>query len=109
MTVLSAVPASPDEQPLPTDRAALTVDTRFVPAGLAHGNAPNVFAEIGSTWRSVMHDPDQAAHLLGKLITHVGPARVAWGTDSLWYGSPATAPTTATLWPWPMVSCTPST
>ena len=27
----------------------------------------------GSVWRSVMNDPDQAAHLLGKLITHVGP------------------------------------
>jgi hypothetical protein len=35
-----------------------------------------------------MHDPDQCAHLLGKLITHVGPKRVCWGTDSLWYGSP---------------------
>ena len=35
-----------------------------------------------------MHDPDQAAHLLGKLITHVGPKRICWGTDSLWYGSP---------------------
>ena len=35
-----------------------------------------------------MHDPDQAAHLLGKLITYVGPKRIAWGTDSLWYGSP---------------------
>jgi hypothetical protein len=35
-----------------------------------------------------MNDPDQAAHLLGKLITHVGPKRVCWGTDSLWYGSP---------------------
>ena len=35
-----------------------------------------------------MHDPDQAAHLLGKLITFVGPKRIAWGTDSLWYGSP---------------------
>ena len=35
-----------------------------------------------------MNDPDQAAHLLGKLITHVGPKRIAWGTDSLWYGSP---------------------
>ena len=32
--------------------------------------------------------PDEAAHLLGKLITHVGPKRVVWGTDSLWYGSP---------------------
>jgi hypothetical protein len=47
-----------------------------------------VWAELGSVWRDVMHDPDQAAHLLGKLITHVGPKRVAWGTDSLWYGSP---------------------
>jgi predicted TIM-barrel fold metal-dependent hydrolase len=62
--------------------------SRFVGPGLQHGNVPNVYAEIGSTWRSVMHDPDQAAHLLGKLITHVGPRRVCWGTDSLWFGSP---------------------
>jgi hypothetical protein len=61
---------------------------RFIKAGLKHGNVPNVWAEIGSTWRSVMGDPNQAAHLLGKLITHVGPKRVAWGTDSLWFGSP---------------------
>ena len=33
-------------------------------------------------------NPNAAAHLLGKLITHVGPKRIAWGTDSLWYGSP---------------------
>ena len=61
---------------------------RFIPAGLAHGNVPNVYAEIGSTWRSVMRDPSQAAHLMGKLITHVGPRRICWGTDSLWFGSP---------------------
>jgi hypothetical protein len=52
------------------------------------GNVPNVYAEIGSTWRSVMGSPDQAAALLGKLITHVGPDRICWGTDSLWFGSP---------------------
>jgi predicted TIM-barrel fold metal-dependent hydrolase len=62
--------------------------TRFVPAGLAHGNSPNVYAEIGSTWRSVMRDPNQAAHLLGKLVQYVGPKRICWGTDSLWFGSP---------------------
>lgn len=62
--------------------------TRFVPAGLEHGNVPNVYAEIGATMRSVTSDPDQLAHLLGKLITHVGPRRVVWGTDSLWFGSP---------------------
>ena len=49
---------------------------------------PNVYAELGSVWRDVMNDPDEAAHLLGKLITHVGPRRICWGTDSLWYGSP---------------------
>jgi predicted TIM-barrel fold metal-dependent hydrolase len=56
--------------------------------GQTFGNVPNVWAELGSVWRDVMHDPDQCAHLLGKLINHVGPKRVCWGTDSLWYGSP---------------------
>jgi uncharacterized protein len=62
--------------------------TKFKKPGKAFGNVPNVYAELGSVWRDVMSDPDQAAHLLGKLITHVGPRRVVWGTDSLWYGSP---------------------
>jgi hypothetical protein len=62
--------------------------SRFIKPGLQHGNVPNVYGEIGSTWRSVMNDPNQAAHLLGKLITHIGPRRVVWGTDSLWFGSP---------------------
>src|SRR2546423_5108857 len=61
---------------------------RFRKKGHAFGNVPNVFAELGSVWRSVMDDPDQCAHLLGKLITYVGPKRICWGTDSLWYGSP---------------------
>jgi uncharacterized protein len=60
----------------------------FKKPGKAFGNVPNVWAELGSVWRDVMHDPDQCAHLLGKLINHVGPKRVCWGTDSLWYGSP---------------------
>jgi predicted TIM-barrel fold metal-dependent hydrolase len=62
--------------------------SHFKIKGRAFGNVPNVYAELGSVWRSVMDDPDQSAHLLGKLITHVGPKRVVWGTDSLWYGSP---------------------
>jgi uncharacterized protein len=62
--------------------------SRFRKRGKRFGNVPNVWAELGSVWRSVMNDPDQAAHLLGKLINHVGPKRVCWGTDSLWYGSP---------------------
>ncbi len=62
--------------------------SRFRKKGERFGNVPNVYAELGSVWRDVMYDPDQSAHLLGKLITHVGPKRVVWGTDSLWYGSP---------------------
>ena len=52
------------------------------------GNPPNVYAELGSTWRFVMRDPDQAAHLLGKLLKTFGEDRILWGTDSIWYGSP---------------------
>jgi len=61
---------------------------RFRKNGEKFGNVPNVYAELGSVWRDTMSDPDQCAHLLGKLINHVGPKRIVWGTDSLWYGSP---------------------
>jgi len=55
---------------------------------LEAGRPSNVYAELGSTWRFVMRDPDQAAHLLGKLLRHLGEDNVLWGTDSIWYGSP---------------------
>jgi uncharacterized protein len=48
----------------------------------------NVYAELGSTWRFLMRDPDAAAHALGKLFKYVGEDNVLWGTDSIWYGSP---------------------
>jgi predicted TIM-barrel fold metal-dependent hydrolase len=48
----------------------------------------NVYAELGSTWRNIMSDRTQAAHLLGKLIKHVGEDNVLWGTDCIWTGSP---------------------
>jgi predicted TIM-barrel fold metal-dependent hydrolase len=48
----------------------------------------NVFAELGSTWRFLMRDPEQAAHALGKLLRYCGEDNVLWGTDSIWYGSP---------------------
>jgi len=48
----------------------------------------NVYAELGSTWRFLMRDPDSAAHALGKLLKYCGPDNVVWGTDSIWYGSP---------------------
>jgi predicted TIM-barrel fold metal-dependent hydrolase len=48
----------------------------------------NVFPELGSTWRFAMRDPDNAAHLMGKLFKYCGENNVLWGTDSVWYGSP---------------------
>ncbi len=52
------------------------------------GPNSNVYAELGSTWRFAMRDPDNAAHLMGKLLKYVGENNVLWGTDSIWYGSP---------------------
>jgi hypothetical protein len=52
------------------------------------GAGGNVYAELGSTWRSVMGSPTEAAHVLGKLLATFGEDRVVWGTDSIWYGSP---------------------
>lgn len=52
------------------------------------GPGENVYAELGTTWRTVMGDPDQAAHVLGKLLVAFGEDRILWGTDSIWYGSP---------------------
>ncbi len=52
------------------------------------GKPGNVYVELGSTWRFVMRDPEQAAHLLGKLLKAFGDDHVLWGTDSIWYGSP---------------------
>ena len=35
-----------------------------------------------------MRSPNEAAHLLGKLLVNVGEDNVLWGTDALFYGSP---------------------
>jgi hypothetical protein len=52
------------------------------------GPGQNVYAELGSTWRALMGKPDEAAHVLGKLLLAVGEDNILWGTDSIWYGSP---------------------
>jgi uncharacterized protein len=52
------------------------------------GKNGNVYAELGAVWREVMKDTDQAAHVLGKLLAHLGEDRILWGTDAIWYGSP---------------------
>jgi predicted TIM-barrel fold metal-dependent hydrolase len=52
------------------------------------GRNANVYAELGSTWRYAMRDPDMAAHIVGKLVKHIGERNVLWGSDCIWYGSP---------------------
>jgi predicted TIM-barrel fold metal-dependent hydrolase len=52
------------------------------------GPEGNVYAELGSTWFLMLRRPAEAAHVLGKLLGALGPDRILWGTDSIWYGSP---------------------
>ena len=49
----------------------------------------NIYAEIGTTWASsVVTFPTVAAHILGQLMKFMGPDRIVFGSDSVWYGSP---------------------
>jgi predicted TIM-barrel fold metal-dependent hydrolase len=64
------------------DRLIASVES----AGIGPGG--NVYAEIGSTWWNLIQRPDEAAHVLGKLLVAFGPDNILWGTDSIWYGSP---------------------
>jgi uncharacterized protein len=77
------------EGPFDPNDATRGVDT-LIKSLADNGIGPggNVYAELGSTWRFVMRDPTTAAHLIGKLLKHVGQDNVLWGTDSVWYGSP---------------------
>jgi hypothetical protein len=75
----------------PYDPSRATRGTNSLLAALdRHGVPPNanVYCELGTTWREVLSSPDEAAHVLGKLLTRVGTDRVLWGTDAIWYGSP---------------------
>jgi predicted TIM-barrel fold metal-dependent hydrolase len=49
----------------------------------------NTYAEIGTTWASsVITFPTVAAHIMGQLMKYMGPDRIVFGSDSVWYGSP---------------------
>ena len=54
------------------------------------GHDGNVYGELGTTWFNVMGQPAQAAHVLGKLLVHLGPDRIVWGTDCVFNGIPQT-------------------
>ena len=50
---------------------------------------PNCYAEIGTTWASsIVTYPTVAAHIMGQLMKYLGPDRIVFGSDSVWYGSP---------------------
>lgn len=71
------------------DAAPRGID-RLIKAVLDAGLGPesNVYAELGTTWFSLMNNMSQAAHALGKLLKYLGPDRVLWGTDSYNNGGP---------------------
>jgi len=79
----------PAEGPYTKATAQLGVN-RLISAMKRAGVGPNenVYAELGSTWWTIMRDPTQSAHVLGKLLKHVGEDNVLWGTDCIFYGSP---------------------
>ncbi|MGH2748308.1 MAG: amidohydrolase family protein [Actinomycetota bacterium] len=79
----------PAEGPYTKATAHLGIN-RLITSMLDNGIGPNenVYAELGSTWWNVMRTPDQAAHVIGKLLKYVGEDNLAWGTDCLFYGSP---------------------
>lgn len=72
----------PDDPSVGVDRLVASLAA----AGVGPGS--NVYAELGSTWFLMLRRPREAAHVLGKLLLAVGPDRIVWGTDSIWYGSP---------------------
>ena len=48
----------------------------------------NVYAELGSVWAQVMNSTVLAQRVIGKLVKHLGPDHVLWGSECIWFGSP---------------------
>jgi predicted TIM-barrel fold metal-dependent hydrolase len=73
-------PYTPETAHLGVNRLIKTVQD----AGLGPGS--NVYAELGTTWFMLLSRPEDAAHVLGKLLLNIGEDNVIWGTDAIWYG-----------------------
>ncbi len=57
--------------------------------GMDRRSRRNIRAEIGTAFAlAFLAGPDQAAHLVGQLLKTLGPRRILWGTDSVFWGSP---------------------
>jgi predicted TIM-barrel fold metal-dependent hydrolase len=56
---------------------------------LTRAEKQRVYAELGTSFAiAFTQSPAKAAHLVGALLKEVGPHRILWGTDSIWWGSP---------------------
>ncbi len=89
---MALAPGDPEEGAYSDATAEIGVNrllTSLRRAGVAPGR--NVYAELGTTWFCLLKRPLEAAHVLGKLLLALGPERVVWGTDSIWYGPPQPA------------------
>ncbi len=73
-------PYTEETKDVGTNRLVTTLREAKIEAG------SNVYAELGSTWFCLIRRPDEAAHVLGKLLVAVGEDNVLWGSDSIWYG-----------------------
>lgn len=63
--------------------------TGFCQQLAANPDVTNVYLELGAVFgHSVVTHPEVCGHLLGQCLRAVGPRRVIWGTDSIWWGSP---------------------
>jgi len=73
-----------------TDETANVGVNRLITSlrGAGIGPGENVYAELGSTWWHLLRRPDEAAHVIGKLLVAFGEDNILWGTDSIFYGSP---------------------
>jgi predicted TIM-barrel fold metal-dependent hydrolase len=88
------IPASEAPEEGPFDEATAHLGTNRLVAslrGAGLGPGANVYAELGSTWFCLIRRPEEAAHVLGKLLLAVGEDNVLWGTDAIWYGAPQPA------------------
>ncbi|HEY1974670.1 MAG TPA: amidohydrolase family protein [Pseudonocardia sp.] len=73
-----------------TEQTAQQGVNRLISSVLGAGLGPgcNVSAELGTTWFSLVRRPEDAAHVLGKLVKYLGEDNIIWGSDSIWYGAP---------------------
>jgi uncharacterized protein len=69
-----------------TGRIKWATDLAEIPAKLG---VNNIYGEVGTAFaNSAVANPRYAAAFIGTLVRGLGPDRVLWGTDSVWYGSP---------------------